>query len=356
MFGRRKVRAQLTFLLFFIITPKFKSSARYDPRWAEPSLINGNAGSSWSYRHKQCSGEDGKCSSSSQCCHGLVCLQAGYSDGHCIKKTSLQPCSRSRECPEGCVCEVMGLKVDGVAGFCVAKLDLSTSDRAFQDGNRLRTGLRTGVGGVSGPDRGPLQSQPTRESTMEKVYGVVENDKFKVDELKEMIERLEIASEPRRNGGNRRDRSYLPPRSVSYFSVRNARPSAASREEMVAELAGLTNADGTDLTSDNLSPRERYELFCKWLKMTGKAGDRPIEVSNRAAVVEGDVGHYRAVGTHDVRRGQSCTRSEECASAGSLDRWQVCCARVNILRHGIRLVCEKISAITRCVDWFNIHG
>lgn len=92
----------------------------------------------------------------------------------------------------------MGLKVDGVAGFCVAKLDLSMAYRASQDGNRLRTGLRTGVGGVTGPDRGPLQSQSTRESTMEKVYGVVENDKFKIDELQGMIERLEIASEPRR--------------------------------------------------------------------------------------------------------------------------------------------------------------
>lgn len=72
---------------------------------------------------------------------------------------------------------------------------------------------------------------------------------------------------------------------------------------MIAELAGLTTADGTDITSDDLLPRERYDLFCKWLKMTGKAGDMPIEVSNRAAVSKGDGGPYRAVGTRDVRQG-----------------------------------------------------
>ena len=73
---------------------------------------------------------------------------------------------------------------------------------------------------------------------------------------------------------------------------------------MIAELAGLSTADDTDVTSDNLSPRERYELFCKWLKMTGRAGDGPIEVSNRAAVFKGDVGPYRAFGTRDARLGE----------------------------------------------------
>ena len=92
----------------------------------------------------------------------------------------------------------MGLRVDGVAGFCVAKLDLRMAGGASQDGSRLRTGLRTGAGGLSDPARNHPQSQSTRESTMEKIYGVVENERVKVDELEGMIERLEVASEPRR--------------------------------------------------------------------------------------------------------------------------------------------------------------